>query len=68
MTITATFYQKVDARLVTTNNAYDSLNRIISRDYSDGTPGVTYRYDPNIANGKGTFGLNKFRCFGLQLQ
>ncbi len=45
--------QKIDARSITTNYAYDALNRATSRSYSDGTPTMTYGYDPNIANGKG---------------
>jgi RHS repeat-associated protein len=32
---------------------YDGLNRVKTRTYNDGTPTVTYSYDPNIANGKG---------------
>jgi RHS repeat-associated protein len=44
---------KTDARGVRTTYAYDALNRVYNRSYSDGTPAVTYAYDPNIANGKG---------------
>lgn len=44
---------KTDARGVLTTYAYDALNRVTSRTYSDSTPTVTYAYDPNIANGKG---------------
>ncbi|HBB95760.1 MAG TPA: hypothetical protein DC054_10250, partial [Blastocatellia bacterium] len=44
---------KTDARSILTTYAYDALNRVYNRHYSDGTPEVTYSYDPNIANGKG---------------
>ena len=36
---------KVDARSITTSFVYDLLNRVTTRTYSDGTPGVTYTYD-----------------------
>lgn len=44
---------KTDARLIRTTYAYDALNRATTRSYSDGTPPVTYAYDPAIMNGKG---------------
>jgi RHS repeat-associated protein len=45
---------KVDARGITTSFVYDSLNRVISRSYSDGTPTVTYTYDAaGVSNSKG---------------
>jgi len=52
--------QKVDARAVTTTFAYDDLNRVLSKNYSDGTPAVSYCYDGTgtgcpslVANAKG---------------
>ncbi|PYY23948.1 MAG: hypothetical protein DMG62_05735 [Acidobacteria bacterium] len=36
---------QTDARGITTTYAYDSLNRIKQKSYSDGTPTVTYEYD-----------------------
>jgi len=45
---------KTDARGVVSNYSYDALNRPVTRNYSDGTPTVTYAYDaPGIANSKG---------------
>lgn len=50
--------KKIDARLVETNYAYDALNRVIQRSYSNEptgqnpTPTVTYTYD-NLTNAKG---------------
>lgn len=45
---------KVDARSITTSFAYDLLNRVTTRTYSDGTPGVTYTYDAAaVTNSKG---------------
>ncbi|HMM81521.1 MAG TPA: RHS repeat-associated core domain-containing protein [Pyrinomonadaceae bacterium] len=45
---------KTDARSITTTNAYDALNRVITRSYSDPTPAVSYTYDDvNVANSKG---------------
>jgi RHS repeat-associated protein len=50
---------KTDARSVTTNYAYDALNRLLSRTYSDGTPTETFEYDQSsvwgiaLANTKG---------------
>ena len=43
---------KKDARNVTTTYNYDQLNRAKARNYSDGTPAVTYTYD-NLTNAKG---------------
>lgn len=40
-----------DARNVTTTYAYDALNRITSKSYSDSTPSVTYSYDQSSYNG-----------------
>jgi RHS repeat-associated protein len=37
--------QKTDARGITTTYAYDALNRVTSRTYSDTTPAVAYKYD-----------------------
>ena len=48
--------QKTDSRIpaVTTTYAYDALNRATTRNYSDGTPAVTYGYDAGgVANSKG---------------
>ena len=46
--------QKVDARMVTTTYAYDDLNRITTRSYTDGTPTVTYAYDaPGVDYSRG---------------
>lgn len=43
-----------NARNVTTTGTYDALNRLISRDYSDSTPDVTYTFeDTNVTNLKG---------------
>ena len=43
---------RTDARNITTNFAYDALNRAYSRTYSDGTPAATLNYD-SATNGKG---------------
>ena len=56
--------RRTDARSKTTTYAYDALNRLISKSYSDTTPGVAYGYDAvapsgctpptlTITNGKG---------------
>ncbi|MFY9619573.1 MAG: RHS repeat-associated core domain-containing protein [Pyrinomonadaceae bacterium] len=47
--------QKTDARgIVTSFLPYDALNRPTTKNYSDGTPSVTYSYDStSISNGKG---------------
>ena len=43
-----------DARGVSTVYVYDSLNRVTSRSYNDGTPAVSYSYDSAaVSNGKG---------------
>ncbi len=43
--------QKTDARGITTTYAYDALSRVTTRAYSDGTPGVSYRYDGALVTG-----------------
>jgi RHS repeat-associated protein len=44
----------MDAKNVTITNTYDVLNRVLTRNYSDGTPTATYGYDnPNIPYSKG---------------
>lgn len=35
---------------------YDALSRLTQKSYSDGTPAVTYSYDPNVQFGKGRLG------------
>jgi RHS repeat-associated protein len=56
--------RRTDARSKTTTYAYDALNRLTSKSYSDTTPGVAYGYDAvapsgctpptlTITNGKG---------------
>ncbi len=37
--------RRTDARTITTTYAYDALNRLKSRSYSDGTPTANYNYD-----------------------
>ncbi len=37
--------RKVDARGITTTYAYDAMNRLTGKSYSDGTPSVVYTYD-----------------------
>jgi RHS repeat-associated protein len=37
--------RRTDARSITTTYGYDALNRLISKSYSDSTPGVKYGYD-----------------------
>lgn len=45
---------KIDARNITTTYTYDTLNRVILRDYSDATPDISYVYDnAQVANSKG---------------
>lgn len=45
---------RLDARGVNTFYVYDALNRMTSRSYNDGTPGVSYSYDSSsVPNGKG---------------
>ncbi len=41
--------KKTDARGVVTTMNYDSLNRILTKSYSDGTPGVGYLYDTDVS-------------------
>ena len=36
---------RTDARSITTTYAYDALNRLTSKTYSDGTPTATFSYD-----------------------
>lgn len=43
--------RKTDARGITTTDSYDSMNRLTSVSYSDGTPTVQYFYDQNSYNG-----------------
>ena len=43
---------KTDARSITTTYAYDNLNRVKTRNYTDSTPAVSYFYD-NLTNAKG---------------
>lgn len=42
---------KTDARNVKTTYAYDALNRLTSKSFSDSTPTVTYMYDQTSYNG-----------------
>ena len=44
---------KTDARGISTSYAYDALNRVLSKTYSDGTPFSCYLYDSASANGAG---------------
>ena len=44
--------RKTDARSIQTNYAYDALNRVTQRSYTDTTPAVNYTYD-NLPNAKG---------------
>jgi len=39
---------KVDARGITTTFGYDALNRLLSKGYSDSTPGITNTYDAAV--------------------
>ena len=43
--------RRIDARSKTTTYAYDALNRLISKSYSDTTPGVAYGYDAVAPSG-----------------
>ncbi len=43
--------RRTDARGVTITYAYDALNRLSSKSYSDGTAAVTYLYDQTSYNG-----------------
>jgi RHS repeat-associated protein len=51
--------RRTDARSITTTYAYDALNRLLSKSYSNGDPTVQYFYDQTsyngltITNGKG---------------
>jgi len=42
---------KTDARGITTTFGYDALNRLLTKVYSDGTPGVTNTYDAATVDG-----------------
>jgi len=42
---------KADARAVSSTLSYDSLDRVVMKSYSDGTPAVTYCYDGQAATG-----------------
>ena len=44
---------KTDARLIVTSYTYDPLNRLKTKTYGGGTPGVTYSYDTGATNGIG---------------
>ncbi|HEU4510625.1 MAG TPA: RHS repeat-associated core domain-containing protein, partial [Pyrinomonadaceae bacterium] len=45
---------RIDARNITTTYAYDAVDRLKTRSYSDGTPNVTLIYDAsNVNNSKG---------------
>lgn len=45
---------KTDARNITTTYAYDALNRLLSKSYSDGnTPSSCFQYDSATSNGVG---------------
>jgi YD repeat-containing protein len=43
--------RRTDARGITTTSAYDALNRLISKSYSDSTPQVVYGYDAVAPSG-----------------
>ena len=43
---------QTDARGLVTTLTYDALNRLMTKSYSDASPGVAYRYDEGV-NGKG---------------
>ncbi len=46
--------QKTDARNIQTSYSYDALNRVLTRNYSDATPQVSYTYDDvSVPNAKG---------------
>lgn len=46
--------RKTDARSITSIYAYDAINRLTGKDYTDGTFAAYYYYDdPNSSNGKG---------------
>jgi YD repeat-containing protein len=49
---------KVDREGVTTTFTYDPLGRLQHKDYSDGTPSVTYTYDESGAIGRLTSAAN----------
>lgn len=43
--------KRTDARNIVTTYAYDALNRLMSKTYSDSTPSVTFVYDATTYNG-----------------
>ena len=43
---------RTDARSIATTLTYDSLNRPLTKSYSDGTPNVSYCYDAPPASGQ----------------
>jgi len=43
--------RRTDARAITTTYAYDALNRLTGKTYSDSTPAVAYGYDQTSYNG-----------------
>jgi RHS repeat-associated protein len=47
---------RTDNRKITTTYVYDALNRNTAKTYSDGTPSVSYSYDPEVTNGLGRLG------------
>jgi RHS repeat-associated protein len=42
---------KTDARGIITSYQYDNLNRVLSKNYSDGTPSASFTYDTSSENG-----------------
>jgi len=59
---------KSDARPITTSYTYDPLNRLKTKTYSGGTPGVTYSYDTGAANGIGRLTQGDEHEFDDELQ
>ncbi|MGH9655852.1 MAG: RHS repeat domain-containing protein [Bryobacteraceae bacterium] len=60
---------RTDARGVTTTYAYDALNRLTGKSYSDGTPTVTYAYDTarhliQVKNGNAKTNFTSFDAMG----
>jgi RHS repeat-associated protein len=45
--------RRTDARNITTTYSYDTINRLTSKVYSDGTPNASYYYDQTSYNGLG---------------
>lgn len=56
--------RRTDAKSVTTTYAYDSLNRLMSKTYSDSTPTVSYSYDQTTCIGTSPC-FNKGRRTGI---